>query len=149
MEKNTICAGKSILSLEKKSVSGSFVEREGETYYRIANPDGLAPFFMSIVSDSDHWMFVSSNGALTAGRKNPDGALFPYYTDDKIHDSVDLTGSKTLVVVERGEACYLWEPFSERYQGLYSIERSLCKNTSANKIRFEELNHDLDLTFWY
>ena len=29
----------------------------------------MAPFLMSLVSDSDHWMFISSNGALTAGRQ--------------------------------------------------------------------------------
>ena len=60
----------------------------------------MRPFFMSIVSHSDHWMFISSTGGLTAGRKNSDFALFPYYTDDKITESAETTGSKTVILVE-------------------------------------------------
>ena len=67
------------------------VTLEGENYYKIANNDTMRPFFMSIVSDSNHWLFISSNGGLTAGRKNAEFALFPYYTDDKITESVDIT----------------------------------------------------------
>ena len=29
----------------------------------------MRPFFMSIVSNSDHWMFISSTGGFSAGRK--------------------------------------------------------------------------------
>mgnify|MGYP000358422793 CR=1 FL=1 len=32
--------------------------------------------------------------ALTAGRRHPDCALFPYYTDDRLHDGWDTTGGK-------------------------------------------------------
>ena len=60
-----------------------------ENYYKISNSDAMRPFFMSIVSDSNHWMFISSNGGLTAGRKNAEYSLFPYYTDDKITESAD------------------------------------------------------------
>jgi hypothetical protein len=49
----------------------------GDSYFKISDSDALRPFFMSIVSDSDHWMFISSNGGLSAGRKNADYALFP------------------------------------------------------------------------
>ena len=48
------------------------------------NVDKMAPFLMSVVSDSDAWLFVGSNGAFTAGRRSPDTALFPYQTVDKI-----------------------------------------------------------------
>jgi len=70
--------------IENKKVSMDIVLLNGEKYYKIANNDTMRPFFMSIVSDSNHWMFISSNGGLTAGRKNAEFALFPYYTDDKI-----------------------------------------------------------------
>ena len=60
---------------------------EDEIFFKISNSDALRPFFMSIVSDSNHWMFISSNGGLTAGRKDSENALFPYYTDDKITES--------------------------------------------------------------
>jgi hypothetical protein len=54
-------------------------------------------FFITVLSSSDQWMFLASNGILSAGIKNPEYALIPYYTDDKIIDSRDVTGSKTLL----------------------------------------------------
>lgn len=120
-----------------------------EYYFMISNSDTMRPFFMSIVSDSNHWMFISSNGGLTAGRKNSDFALFPYYTDDKITESAEVTGSKTIFRIKKNNTLYLWEPFSERYEGMYRITRNLYKNLYGNKIIFEEINHDLELTFQY
>ena len=55
------------LDLSKGEVQGSLVSIENETYYKIANNDAMRPFFMSIVSDSNHWMFISSNGGLSPG----------------------------------------------------------------------------------
>lgn len=130
-------------------VKGEQIQVEGEEFYRIVNHDQMRPFFMSVVSDADHWMFISSNGALTAGRSNPDLALFPYYTDDKIHDSAEITGSKSILIVRQKRRAHLWEPFSFRHQGLYRIKRSLFKNFTGNKIIFEETNLDLGLTFRY
>ena len=131
------------------SPSGKEVELEGETYYRISAVDRMRPFFMSIVSHSDHWMFIASNGGLSAGRVNSDFALFPYYTDDKITESAETTGCKTIVLVESDERRMLWQPFSNQNKGVYSIERNLYKNAYGNKVIFEEVNHDLSLTFRY
>lgn len=149
MPKQTILLGDTILHASKGPATGKFVTIEGEDYYQIANYDNMRPFFMSIVSDSDHWMFISSNGALSAGRKNPDHALFPYYTDDKIHDSAEITGSKTILLANAGEHLYLWEPFSDRFLGIYTIHRNMYKSVYGNKIRFEEVNEDLGLSFSY
>ena len=149
MENTSIYLGNSLMKESSGSVTGQFVTRHGEAYYQIANYDRMRPFFMSIVSASDHWLFISSNGALSAGRKNPESALFPYYTDDKIHDSHDLTGSKTLVLADVAGRTYLWEPFSDRYEGVYALERNLYKNVIGNTLLFEEINHDLGLTFRY
>ena len=128
-------------------VEGGAIEIGGERFYRIVNYDAMAPFLVSLVSDSDHWMFVSSTGALTAGRRDPDHALFPYYTDDRIHDSQDQTGGKTILRVTRAGRAAMWEPFSQRYEGLYRITRSLSKSVYSNKVIFEEVNHDLGLSF--
>ena len=128
---------------------GSFVDLGGERFYRLAHYDAIPPFFMSIVSDSDHWLFISSNGGLTAGRIDPDHALFPYYPEDRIHDSCEHTGSKTLVrVIEDGEDT-LWEPFSGQCDVRHHVSRHLYKSAYGNKIIFEEVNHDLGLTFSY
>lgn len=122
---------------------------DGEHYYMISHVDEMRPFFMSIVSDSNHWMFLSSNGAISAGRKNADYALFPYYTDDKITESAEITGSKSIFIVKEGNHNFLWEPFSQRYEGVYNISRNLYKNLYGNKIIFEEINHELQLTYRY
>ncbi len=118
-------------------------------YFKIENVDALRPFFMSIVSDSDYWMFIASNGGLTAGRKNAEYALFPYYTDDKITESTAITGSCSIFHVENGQGVHLWEPFSDRYEGIHKITRNLYKGIYGNRILFEEINHDLELTFRY
>ncbi|GAK94769.1 hypothetical protein JCM19298_344 [Nonlabens ulvanivorans] len=130
-------------------VKGELVDFQNEKYYKISNHDAMRPFFMSIVSDSNHWMFISSNGGLTAGRKNSDAALFPYYTDDKITESNDITGSKTIIRLHKEDRDLLWEPFSNRYTGIYKTSRNLYKNVYGNKLVFEEINHDLNLTYRY
>ncbi|MDA8642384.1 hypothetical protein N9L34_02445, partial [Schleiferiaceae bacterium] len=132
-----------------EEVSGTEVKIGAETFYKIANYDAMRPFFMSIVSHSNHWMFLSSTGGLTAGRKNSNFALFPYYTDDKITESSETTGSKTLCLITQSGKTSLWEPFSSKYDGVYRLSRNLYKNSFGNKVKFEEVNHDLGLTFTY
>ena len=122
---------------------------KGETWFKIADHDAMRPFFMSIVSDSNHWMFISSNGGLTAGRKNAEYALFPYYTDDKLSESTHITGPKTIMHVRRDAQDALWEPFSTLSKARFKLTRNLYKNRYGNKIRFEEHNHDLGLSFSY
>lgn len=125
------------------------VEINNETFYKISDVDEIRPFFLSIVSDSDHWLFVSSNGGISAGRKNPDYSLFPYYTDDKITDTSEITGSKTILRVTKNDRSLIWEPFSVRSEGRYKISRNLYQNKWCNKVLFEEINHDLHLSFQY
>jgi hypothetical protein len=126
-----------------------YIQINNEGYYKITNSDSLRPFFMSIVSDSNHWMFIASNGGLTAGRKNNNFALFPYYSDDKITQSYDITGSKSIFRVYQNRKQRTWEPFSDRYTGVYDLTRNLYKSEFGNKIIFEEINHDLGLSFQY
>ncbi|MBO4369835.1 MAG: hypothetical protein J5808_00550 [Paludibacteraceae bacterium] len=133
----------------EKKVKGEFVNIDGEKYYRITGYDAMQPFFISIASESDLWMYLSSSGGVTAGRVSPDFALFPYYTDDKITESSEWTGSKTILRVGKAGRSYLWEPFSSRNKGAYNVERSIAKSTVGNKIRFTEKNIDLGLTFTY
>jgi hypothetical protein len=125
------------------------IEIKGEKYYKIENSNQMRPFFMSIVSDSNHWLFISSNGGLSAGRKNAEFALFPYYTDDKITEFADITGSKSIFQIQWENQTHIWEPFSERFNDKYAISRNLYKNNYGNKIIFEEIHHDFQLTFRY
>ena len=136
-------------SLDNMDVELKSVIIDDEVYYQISNNDVMRPFFMSIVSDSNHWMFISSNGGLTAGRKNSEYALFPYYTDDKITESADITGNKSIFKVSKDNQEFMWEPLAVRSLGSYSTTQNLYKNKYGNKIIFEEINHDLELIFRY
>ena len=147
MSANHIYIGNNETSFETKEIKGELIFFENENYYKITNNDAMRPFFMSIVSDSNHWMFISSNGGLSAGRKDSESSLFPYYTDDKITESADITGSKTILQIHKEGKTYLWEPFSDRYSGIYKTHRNLYKNSFGNKVVFEETNEDLGLTF--
>ncbi|MCF8380816.1 MAG: hypothetical protein K9H49_14685 [Bacteroidales bacterium] len=144
-----IYLGDAKLNTQKKVVEGGFVEIENEKFYKISNFGEMPDFFMTIVSDSDHWMYLSSNGSLSAGRKNRDNALFPYYTDDKIHDYKNKTGSKTFCLVEKKGKSYLWEPFTDESAKVYRINRNLYKSIYGNKIIFEEVNLNLEVAFQY
>ncbi|WP_144057456.1 hypothetical protein [Novipirellula maiorica] len=104
---------------------------------------------MSAVSSSDHWMFISSRGALTAGRQNPDSALFPYYSADKIADTAAHTGPKTLLRVSKDGDEVLWEPFSTAPIRDGVRTQNLYKNSFGNRIRFEEIHHSLGIVFRY
>lgn len=146
---NEILLGENKLVAKSNSITGDFVTIGGESFYKIDNYHQMDPFFMTIVSSTDHWMFISSNGGVTAGRKNPDNALFPYYTVDKIQDASEITGSKTILLVTRENKTFLWEPFSDRYNGVYKIQRNIYKSIYGNKILFEEINEDLGTTFFY
>ncbi|GEN57210.1 hypothetical protein GCM10012290_18680 [Halolactibacillus alkaliphilus] len=141
--------GNGFLRQYSKAVSLKMMTLNNETFFKIEHVNQMTPFFMTVVSDTDHWLFVSSTGGLTAGRKNAESALFPYETDDKIHDSVETTGPDTTLIVTKGEKDYLWKPFSTHLAGVYHITRNLYKNTTGDKIIFEEINTDLGLTFNY
>lgn len=130
-------------------IKGEFVSINNERYYAIKNVDQMDPFFVSVISNSDHWLFISSTGALTAGRVSPDTALFPYECVDKIYDDALNTGSKTVIRVQQGSKIVNWEPFNYEHAGFYSLERNIYKNTLGNKIYFEEVNESLGLTYRY
>ena len=149
MNKTDIFLGDTKLHHPKHKVEGGFVSVGNEKYYKISNYNILPDFFMTIVSHSDHWMYLSSNGSLTAGRKDRNNALFPYYTEDKIYNHRNLTGSKTYCLVEKNDKIYYWEPFTDETEKIYTINRHLYKSIYGNKVIFEELNYDLGLSFKY
>lgn len=149
MTTKKIHIGDGFLHAEPKECKGTYVHRSGEKWYRISNADTMEPFLMSIVSSGDHWMYISSNGSLTAGRRNADNALFPYTTVDKIHESNHSCGSKTYIKIEKDKELYYWEPFSFCSQSNYHTQFNLYKNLPGNKVLFEAINHSLGIIFSY
>jgi len=136
--------------LVEQSGEDGFVEIEGESFLRIEDIGKMSPFLMNLVSSTDHWMFIGSNGALTAGRRDADNALFPYYTQDKLFELAETTGSVTKMWVKRDPwpAKRLWEPFAHRESGEGSVRR-LYKNVVGTRVIFEEERQDLQLRFRY
>ena len=127
-----------------------FYVLDGQKMYRIDSFDRMRPFLMSIVSESDLWMFLSSTGGLTAGRVNEDRAIFPYVTDDLLHKCHRVTGPITLLRVhdDRANESVLWEPFAPELSSK-SVRRNLYKNAMGNRVIFEEVNQQLGLRFQY
>ncbi|MGI9219923.1 MAG: hypothetical protein ACR2QS_02685 [Woeseiaceae bacterium] len=132
-----------------RKVEGDFLTIDDERYYVIRNIDQMKPFFMTIISSADHWLFVSSTGGLTAGRVSPEQALFPYITVDKIHESTTHTGCHTIIRETVDNRVRLWEPFNRQHKGSYEISRNLYKSSLGDKLCLEEINHELQLTFRY
>jgi len=136
-------------SARKNAVDGEFLDFAGERYFVIRNVERMAPFFVSVISANDHWLFASSTGGLTAGRVSPETALFPYITVDQLHDCVGSTGPRTILRIGSGADTVYWEPFNPEQRGRFATSCNLYKNTLGNKLCFEEINHDLELAFRY
>jgi hypothetical protein len=146
MKPDPIALGEATYQRTEEPIRGEFAEIDGQSYYCIRNVDRLAPFLMSVVSDSDLWLFVGSNTPFTAGRVDPDTALFPYQTVDKILRHPDTSGALSVFLVKRGDQWALWEPWQPSGR-VYRINRNLYKHAYGTTVIFEETNHDLALRF--
>ncbi len=157
------------------SVGGDIVNIGGSEYYRVYNYGHLAPFFTTVMSSCDLWLYASSTGALTAGRSTPENSLFPYDTVDRIHAAAGWTGPYTAVRVQRKGAgergseqtgssenrdraadaetgkneVRTWCPFSPCYAEDYEVRRDIAKQFPGTRLVFEEVNHTLGLAFSY
>ena len=116
--------------------------------YAITDSHRMEPFFVSVPSESDLWMFISSRGGLTAGRVDADRALFPYMAEDRIHDGRHVTGPYTLLRVLDGPAAgRVHRPFA--FDEEVPQRTHLYKGVTGNSLGFEEEVPDLGLTISY
>lgn len=134
---------------DTRPVRGEVIGSGAGASYRIGNHDQLAPFLLSVVSASDLWMFLSSTGGLAAGRRDARGSLFPYLTDDKLHDAAGLNGPLTVIHARIDGIDELWEPFESHRHERFDLERSLSKSVNCDEVLLEERNHSLGLVFRY
>lgn len=139
--------GKNPINRQQEKISGSFIELDGQKWYRISNYDQMPSFFMSITSPEDFWMFISSTGGLTCGRQDKDNALFPYDNDDKVSSSAHDTGSLTSIILTEDKGSYLWNPLDSSEEQGYQIKRTLYKTVTGDRILFEEENRSLELIY--
>ena len=133
--------------MNERSRRSGLEQFDGEQWYTVAAVDRMEPFLMSLVSDGDCWMFVSSSGALTAGRSDANHALFPYVTDDRLHASGGRTGPVTrLRITVEGEEI-LWIPFEAR--PARGTRRFVSKSVVGDSVVFDEHRADLGMQFRY
>ena len=147
MTQRTIHLGESPLAGPSGPVAGRLLDLQGDRFYAVENVQRMQPFLLSVVSDSDHWLFAASNGALTAGRRSPATALFPYVTEDRVLDSVGVSGPVTALLADVGGRRQLWRPLRGDDPLVYRVVRRLYKNVLGNRLILEEENLDLRLTF--
>ena len=124
----------------------SFVIEDGTEFYKISGFDKIKPFLFTLASAGDIWIYLSTNGGVTAGRRTSDNALFPYVPEDVLHHSTD-TGAKTLIRARFAEKSYLWQPFDISPIRRFETERNIYKSVLGNSVIFEEKNITLSLTF--
>lgn len=129
------------------AVCGELVKMWGQTFYCINHYDLMRPFLMSVVSPSDHWLYISSTGGLTAGRLCSDNALFPYGNADQVHDSHSTTGGVTVIRCRLRGVDRVWRPFAQHPESPWRTRRRLLKNVCSTTVIFEERNDDLGLEF--
>lgn len=123
------------------------IEIDGVTYYTVPDVDRMAPFLMSVVSDGDRWMFISSTGGVTAGRRDVAGALFPYETDDRLHHLAGVNGPVTAMRIVGDDGDAIWRPTTGRC-GAHRV-RTLYKSVVGDVVVFEEIHEATGLTFRY
>lgn len=132
---------------QSNATQGQFCTAFGTRCYRISNVHQLPPFFINLVSATDLWMFIASNGALTAGRRDAECSLFPYHTVDRIYDSAGQIGPITLFGVDTPDGEVMWEPFGANTNHLPHMNRHLYKSIEGDRLWFEEVREDLGLAF--
>ncbi|MCK6550169.1 hypothetical protein L6R52_30320 [Myxococcota bacterium] len=127
--------------------TGSLVEHRRGPAYRIDGVEHLAPFLVSVISSSDHWLFASSTGGLTCGRVDASRALFAYETDDRLHTRHGVAGPLTLVRAWTASgAATLWEPLDDRAVSA-DRHRRLTKGIYGTWLEYEEVDTTLGLVF--
>ncbi len=126
------------------NTTNNFVTIDHVPYYKISDAQKLSPFFIQMSSSSDIWLFMSSNGGMTAGRKNAENSIFPYETDDKLHTNFDSC-SKTILKIGSS----YWQPFEVNGVKKYEITRNIYKGYYGDSVMMEEINHSLGLSFSY
>ncbi|MEM9064079.1 MAG: hypothetical protein AAGB51_01160 [Planctomycetota bacterium] len=124
-----------------QSPSAGFVERCGEQLFEIRQLEEMPPFLMTVVGDTDLWMYIASTGSFTAGRVEPDRCIFPYETDDRLLELGGLTGPITLIRFDNGR---IWRPFDTR-PSASSPSRVLRRTPVGDMVEFEETDADTGL----
>jgi hypothetical protein len=113
---------------------------DGARHASIRDVETLPPFLMNVVSDGDVWLFAGSNAGLTAGRRDPDGAVFPYRPVDQLLHEPRSSGVVSLIRCDGR----IWEPWAAG-PAAEPISRTLSKHELGCSVVFEETHAELGL----
>ncbi len=127
----------------RKRPAGGLEQAHNAAANVIDDLDQMDPFLINVVSVSDVWLFLGSHGGITAGRRNAEQAVFPYYTEDKLTDTALSTGAVTVVRTSDGT---VWEPLLGSREGT-SHSRWLSKTVLGDEVTFSETHDTLGLEF--
>lgn len=131
-----------LLTAPGDAITDGAVSIGGVDHHIIRDLGNLDPFLMTVVSASDVWLFLGSHGGVTAGRRNPDHALFPYCTEDKLTDTAGVTGATTLIRSSSGD---VWEPLSSTDR--HAPSRWLGRAVLGDEVTWGESSGALGLEF--
>jgi hypothetical protein len=118
-------------------------QRDGRWVYEIEHAEAMPAFLMTVVGDTDLWMFLSSNGAFTAGRVEAERCLFPYETDDRLHELGGISSHVTAVRFGDGR---IWRPLGS-HPDPGGISRTLRRSLIGDRVEFEETDLRSGLVF--
>ena len=119
MNRSKIYLGDNKAYINDGKITGEIVSFENETFYKISNSNAMRPFFMSIVSDSNHWMFISSTGSLSAGRKNSEFSCL----------KLNLAGLLIFCVIKDNYNLALWV----KYFNIFFLSASCGQHLNVGK----------------
>ena len=129
---------------ESTAPVGEVIDAEGCQWYRIIGLEEMPPFFLSLVGAGDGWAFLSSTGAITAGRRSPDHAVFPYRTADQMLDAHGSCGSFTRIRTLGTGQQVDWDVLGRDPSAGYP--RQLLKTVIGDEVRLCETHPDLGVT---
>jgi len=121
----------------------AIVWEDGTQWVHIADVHEMEPFLSSVVSPFDHWLYASSSGGLTGGRVNAETSLFPYRTDDLLHQAHGQLGGWTRLTVEHNGELVHWHPLVHRPTP--GITRHLRKSTAGDQLMYIEEHASLGM----
>jgi len=113
---------------------------EKEKFLKISDAELMPDFFMSITSSFNHWIYIDSNGSLSAEEKDSKNAIFPFYENDNLIKSAKIFGNKGILRIETGQKTYNSERFPKRFFNKNRQKREGHKDLFINKILFKQGN---------
>jgi hypothetical protein len=123
------------------------VTHRGMREVQIHDAHTIPPFLMNVTGDSEVWLFLSSVGGLTAGRRDAEHAIFAYETEDRLHRAYGRSGPICTMRIVRGDQSWTWAPLDPevRRNSGYGLSKSILGNRVISRIAHAPTGLQLEL----